>query len=220
MTVVALETSVRPPSIAVHADGETTAVRLAAERRHASDLLPQLEELLSRRGARARDVRAVFVGTGPGSYTGLRVGIATALGLARGTGAELFGVPSVAALAFAELAPGEIGSVLLDARANALYLASYERRERDVRAIVEPTAISVEELADLLPAEGPIFADPTVAEVARLDDDQRARLIVGRAPHAAAALELGLEWLARHGPMHPEEVEPLYLRAFSGRRRS
>ena len=75
MTIVALETSSRPPSIAVQSGGTTLAFSLEAGRRHASDLLGALESLLSELGQSPASIQAVIVGTGPGSYTGLRVGI-------------------------------------------------------------------------------------------------------------------------------------------------
>ena len=59
---------------------EVVAEVLGGERPHACDLLPALEQLLARLGAAPADLATILVGTGPGSYTGLRVGVATALG--------------------------------------------------------------------------------------------------------------------------------------------
>jgi phosphoglucosamine mutase len=69
---VALETSTRAPSLAVRLGEVTLEAELASARAHASDLLPTLERLLGELGASPRDIAAVVVGTGPGSYTGLR----------------------------------------------------------------------------------------------------------------------------------------------------
>ena len=136
--VCALETSARPPSVALRVGSEELARELAEARRHASDLLPTLARMLEERGVTPRDLELVCVGVGPGSYTGLRVGIATALGLARGAGAEVVGVPSVEALAFDLLEPGEEGTVLLDARARELYVARYRRDEGGVTELLSP----------------------------------------------------------------------------------
>src|SRR5688572_13321424 len=119
-TEVALETSARAASVAVRHAGEVRAARLAPERSHASDLFPRLAELFEALGAAPGAIESVFVGTGPGSYTGLRVGIATALGLARGSGAKLVGVPSGETLAYERLAPGREAAWLLDARSGEL----------------------------------------------------------------------------------------------------
>jgi len=189
--------------------------RLDEDRRNASDLLPVLAELLEELGSAPAHIERIVVGTGPGSYTGLRVGIATALGLARATGAELVGVPSVEALARAGLQIDEEGVVLLDARSHQLYYAHYRRTRTGIEAVVAPTITTPTELVELLPDQIPILADPGVAEAAELNASQRARLRSGFAPEAEALLELGLARLEQDGPMQLTEIRPLYLRPFA-----
>ncbi len=209
---VALETSTRHPSVAVATGDLVVSAALGAEERHASDLLPTLRELLLGLEREPREIDLVCVGVGPGSYTGLRVGVATALGLARGTGAAIVAVPSVAALAWAELEVGEQGTVLLDARSRELYTARYARDERGLVELVPAQVTRAEEL--VLAPEGPIFGDSTVARAARLDAAAEARLVTDRVPTAEAVLELALERHARQGASPPDEVAPLYLRPF------
>ncbi len=216
---IALETSARPPSIAVRVGAQHSFRRLAEGRRNASDLLPVLSEMLEELGSAPAHIKRIVVGTGPGSYTGLRVGIATALGLARATGAELVGVPSVEALAHAGLQIDEEGVVLLDARSHQLYYAHYRRTRTDVVAVVSPTVTTAGEFADLLPEHVPILCDAGVAEVAELSESQCARLRSGYAPEANALLELGLDRLDQGGAMQPGEIRPLYLRPFAVRPR-
>jgi tRNA threonylcarbamoyladenosine biosynthesis protein TsaB len=210
---VALETSTRAPSVAVRrANGEVHSRSLAGERMHAGDLLPTLAELLAELGVHARDITAVLVGTGPGSYTGLRVGIAAALGLARGAGAALRGVPSGETLAWEHCAPGERCVHLLDARQGELYYAEYERTADEVRVLDGPRVTRVLEL----PPKVPILGDATVADAARLSPADRARLDPTATPSSSALLHLGLRRLARHGPCAPANLRPLYLRPFRG----
>lgn len=216
---IALETSGRPPSIAVRVGAQCSFRRLEEDRRNASDLLPVLGEVLEELGSAPAHIEKIVVGTGPGSYTGLRVGIATAQGLARATGAELIGVPSVEAMAQAGLALDEEGVVLLDARSHQLYYARYRRTRTGVVAVVAPTVRVANELADLLPEHVPILGDAGVAEAAELNESQRARLRSGYAPEAQALLELGLARLERGGRMQPGEIRPLYLRPFAVRPR-
>ncbi len=218
--VVALETSSRRPSVALARGPRRVARELDGERSHASDLLPAVEELLDSLGAAPRELDHVYVGTGPGSYTGLRVGVATALGLHRGAGASLVGVPSLAVLAFAELRPGERAACVLDARQGAYYAAVYARTARGVDAQREPEAVPRDRLDEHLPRGLPLLVDEASARSFAWDDERRAALVVGRVPTAAALLELGDAQLAARGPTPPEQLEPLYLRPFAARRRA
>lgn len=219
MLIVALETSARPPSVAVSLGGRRVSVALAPDRPHASDLLSVLDRLLRSLGARPADIGAAIVGTGPGSYTGLRVGIATALGLSRGSAALLLGVPSGETVAFAELAPGAEGVALLDARQGELYYAHYRRTADEVETVRAPCVVTAEELALLLPQDIPIFGDVAAADAAQLTPAQRTRLHPQAMPRADALLELGAARLERSGPHSPAAVEPLYLRPFAARQR-
>ncbi len=218
---VAIETSRREASVAVGADEGILEQTLAAEREHASDLLPHLERLLARLGrARAASVlplSAVFVGTGPGSYTGLRVGIATALGLARAAGAPCLGVPSFEVQAWAHLAPGEEGSCALDARGGAVYHARYRRAESELIVLEAPSALDPAELRLRFARPGPILADERLARELELPGEVRSRLRPHAQPRAGALLALGRARLARDPAPPGEPPEPLYLRDFGAR---
>ena len=213
MIHVALETSSRPPSLAVQVGEEVVTAELGEARRHASDLLPTLSGLLEELGVAPRDVELVSVGIGPGSYTGLRVGIATALGLARGAGAAVVSVPSVAAMAYGALEVGQAGTVLLDARARELYLARYRR---EVDGVVELVAPCVTTKAELELAGGDVLlTDATAADAAELDEAARARVVTDRPPRAEAVLELGARQYGVSGGEALDSVAPLYLRPFA-----
>ena len=216
MSFVALETSVRPASVAARSEHAATQRVLGSDRAHASDLVPCIAEMLEEIASTPREISAVIVGTGPGSYTGLRVGIATALGLAHGADADMFGVPSCEALAFGALVAGERGVLLLDARQQQLYFAQFERTTDDVLLLDEPQITTAENL--VLPPNVPIFGDATVAKAAQLDAETAERVRPAE-PRAADLLALGAHRLAKHGPMQPADIEPLYLRPFLVKKR-
>ena len=169
--------------------------------------------MLKQLSATAQDLGLVCVGVGPGSYTGLRVGIATALGLARGTSAGVVTVPSVAALAYGALKPGEEATVLLDARARELYIARYRRDEVGVTELLPPQVTTAEQLQ--LPPTGVLLGDASVAEAAGLYEGQRARLVTNVHPRADAVLRLGQARYNAEGSIPLDEVAPLYLRSFA-----
>ncbi|MDA1265596.1 MAG: tRNA (adenosine(37)-N6)-threonylcarbamoyltransferase complex dimerization subunit type 1 TsaB [Planctomycetota bacterium] len=217
--IAALETSVRPPSVAIRDESGVFERRLEEDARHASDLLPTLAGVMEERGHAARDLSLICVGIGPGSYTGLRVGIATALGLSRGTGAPIVAVPSVAAWAYAALEPGQEATLLIDARANELYFARYLREEHGVTELAAPRVTTAAELPELLPATGVILADEAGLRAAQLGDADVARTITDHVPTASAVLSLALERFEREGASLAEDIAPLYLRPFAASKR-
>lgn len=214
--ILALETSTPDGTVALLDGGELLEARLLRERAHARDLLPAVEGLLTRRGVRLADLDAIAVGLGPGSFTGLRVAVATALGLARGSGVGIPGIPSFDALAFDALAPGEEGLVAADARSGALYAARYLRRAADVETLLAPVAWSLAE-ARLHLGRAPrvIWASRPPAALAAPAAE------APRAPTAGALARLaGARFF--EGALQPSDaaIEPLYLRPFAVRARA
>ena len=90
--------------------------------RHATAAIPLLESLLADAGCGWSDVAKVVVGIGPGGFTGIRVGIATALGIGRGCDAEIVGVNGLSAL-LAACEPDRYSAALIDARRGELFKA-------------------------------------------------------------------------------------------------
>jgi tRNA threonylcarbamoyladenosine biosynthesis protein TsaB len=128
-TVLGLDTATPDTVVALTVDGaEPRELRHApapGERPgHAAELLPLARTLLDRAGLTFAGVERIGVGVGPGTFTGLRVGVATARALAQGTGAETVPVSTLRALA---AAAGHAGPVLavLDARRGEAFAAAY-----------------------------------------------------------------------------------------------
>jgi len=210
---LALETSRRETSLALAA-GELVLVDEGGAA-HASDLLPRLEVLLARaglpRGVRPLPLRTLYVGLGPGSYTGLRVGIATAHGLARATGATLHGVSSFEALAFAELAQGEVGAVVADARAGRAYFARFRREASGLTVLDPPCACAPGELGERCSAVEVVFAHAGLRESFGLELPPGVRYREDARPRAGAVLALGRA-RSRAGALAAQgSLEPLYL---------
>jgi tRNA threonylcarbamoyl adenosine modification protein YeaZ len=171
--------------------------------RHGEALLPSIERLLEPVGGRAA-VRAIVVGTGPGAFTGLRVGIATAKGLAHGLACPIVGVPTGVALL---VAAGTAAGPARTAEGMVLLLPAGPS-DRVVVRLGEP--------ATLLPGG----TDPDVRpgeQLVAVDLDGRApdgALEIGRAAHdglAAALLRLGAERLARGQVDDLEGLVPDYV---------
>lgn len=136
-----LDTSGPHLALALAAEGGIVLARRAArvERDHAARLVPELDALLRDASVTRDRIGGVTVGVGPGSYTGLRVGLAAGQALATAWSVPLVGVDSLALVAWAGLEAGETGVAVRDARRGNVYAAVY-RRDGDELTLVEASA--------------------------------------------------------------------------------
>ncbi len=123
-----LETSGAEGHVAL-AEGERIVFHRALnrDRRHASDLAPAIADALGAAGVRVRDLAAILISWGPGSYTGLRVGIISAKALAYAGGVPLVGVDTFAAIALQAIHHGRELDVLGDAQQGLVYVQRFAR---------------------------------------------------------------------------------------------
>jgi tRNA threonylcarbamoyladenosine biosynthesis protein TsaB len=161
MIVLGFDTATRSTAVALRlTDGRTLQMRddPAPDERpgHATRLLDMADGLLASAGIGWSALERIAVGRGPGTFTGLRVGVATARGLAQSLGIELVGVSSLRALAEPRLRSEQAGSrvlAVLDARRGEVFVAAYERIDREPESIAElvaPVALDPEQLRDLV----------------------------------------------------------------------
>jgi tRNA threonylcarbamoyladenosine biosynthesis protein TsaB len=127
-TLIAIETSTENCSAALLRDGALLERSELAPRRHAALILPMIESLLDEAGVSRHDLDAVAVGRGPGAFTGVRLAISVAQGLALGLDIPVIPVSSLAALA-QDVPPGD-ASILaaIDARMGEVYAGAFRRK--------------------------------------------------------------------------------------------
>jgi tRNA threonylcarbamoyladenosine biosynthesis protein TsaB len=116
-------------------------------RSHASRIMTELDELFAKANLEVKALTGIGIGIGPGSYTGLRVGLATAQGIARGLDIPLAGCDTLAALAAPRLREGEKAFAALDAHRGNVYAGHYQKSEGGITTLQKPTKISRAELA-------------------------------------------------------------------------
>lgn len=122
------------------------------EREHAARIVTELGGLFEEAGVSRGTVAAITIGVGPGSYTGLRVGLAAGRAMATAWSAPLGGADSLASLAWGALAPGETGVAVMDARRGNVYAAVFRREEHDLIEIVPAAKRPRDEVAGAWPA--------------------------------------------------------------------
>ena len=198
--LLALETATRQARVAL-LDGDGCVERALPEGvRTAESLLPVIDGLLGEAGVPLADVRAFAVSIGPGSFTGLRIGVATAKGLAFGSDARLAAVPTLAGLALA--AGGEGPRVaLLDAQRGEVYAAGYDRPGDLVPGFLPEGLYRGDELT--VPE-----ACRLVGEGVRVLDREGDDL----APSAAAVARLAVRQLAAGEGVAAAALAPRYVR--------
>lgn len=171
MIVLGMDTSTAATSVAVLLqDGSALQARddpaAGDHPGHATRLLRMAAELLGRAEVGWSALGRVAVGTGPGRFTGLRVGVATARGIAQSLAIELAGVPSLRALAEGALAAAESSRVLavIDALRAEVFAAAYERDGAGaIRELELPAVLSARELAGWLAGAQARTGDPWLA---------------------------------------------------------
>ncbi len=150
--MLAVDTASRTEALALaQGDWAVSTLTCRTRRGHAGILLPQIERQLAQQGWDVGDLEGFGVVVGPGSFTGVRVGIATVAGLARATGKPAFAYGSLAVRAMALRGAADPVVPILDARKGEVYGAAY----LGDRVLLEPRAAAPADFADALAAAAP-----------------------------------------------------------------
>jgi len=219
MTVVlAIETATAATAIALDLGDGATEVVVDRERRHTEVLAPAIARLLAAGGLTAQDLDAVVVDVGPGLFTGLRVGVATAKGLSVATGAGLHAVTSLDALAEAASRAGVRGTVVsvVDARRKEVFVALHDLDDDGAHPRGEVDLWTPDELARRLGALGEltVVGDGAVRHrelVECLGGVELRDDLVVPSPGAACAL-VGRRRAAGEAALGHRDVHPWYVR--------
>ena len=157
MKVLALDSSGLVASVAVVEEDGVNSSLLAEytvnyKKTHSQTLLPMLDEIAVMIELDLNTVDAIAVAAGPGSFTGLRIGSATAKGLGLALGKPLVHIPTLDALAYNLYGTERIICPLMDARRNQVYTGIYEFKENGLHVLEPQMAVSIQEIAKKLQA--------------------------------------------------------------------
>ncbi|HVG46314.1 MAG TPA: tRNA (adenosine(37)-N6)-threonylcarbamoyltransferase complex dimerization subunit type 1 TsaB, partial [Longimicrobium sp.] len=197
--VLALDSSTSGGSVAVAVDGGVVAERVLPSAAGASSLLmPAVDEALRAAELRPRDLAAVVVAAGPGSFTGLRIAAATAKAIVRALGVPLYAYSGLLATAAAHRREGRAVCALFDARNREVFAGCWAFAQDDVHELLAPTIMTVDEAVARLRGESPLLAgDGAALHVAELEAAFGPGSVPPPADESPAA---GLLWLARTVP--------------------
>ena len=217
-TIIYIETSTALCSTALSRGGEIIAARSNDERKHASLTAPFIKEMLDEHGLGVSDCDAVCVSMGPGSYTGLRVGVSTAKGLCFGAGIPMIGVGSLDTLVWQaidrNLLPDGCRHIvpMIDARRMEVYCEVFDVTGKQVRETA-PEIVTEESFADSL-TEGPVlFIGDGARKCSEVIKSADATFI-DACPEAASMLRPAEMKYAESDFLDTAYSEPFYLKQF------
>ena len=234
MFVLALDSATLAASAAVIAAEKLVAERFVNNKlTHSETLLPIIRQVLLDAGITPQQLGGIAVTCGPGSFTGLRIGLAAAKGLAQVLECPLVGIPTLDALAFNLVGSRSLICPILDARKQQVYTALYSTEPDQsgsrqgaserlaLRRLTEYQALTVNDLLQLLAGYGhqPVtfLGDgvPVYGEILR--DSLGERAVMATRAHnwlrASSVAELGLRRIQAGEDDHWSGLNPVYLRA-------
>ena len=214
MIILAVHSSSPYLGVAVSDDGVIIAESvLPPAREHLEQLAILIHVQISRVGLSLKDVDGFGVATGPGSFSGIRVGLATVKGMALALQKPVAGIPSLDVLAWQALQEGTAGVSIIDARRKEVYVGLYRKSEGHLITLAAPALLPVKELLPHLERLGvpPVFCgdDAAIAAVEATTESIRKIIVT---PSASACAFLALQRLKRDDSDELHSISPLYIR--------
>lgn len=155
MLVLSIDTATKACAVGLCRDGKILAeYKINMGMTHSEGLMPQLEQLLERTGVQKADIDLIAVSMGPGSFTGLRIGLATAEALAYAWKKPLQGVATPLALAYNLPLSGIVLSPVLDAQKGNYYQALYEWQNGEIIELQSVQVVNKQQLLENLALQG------------------------------------------------------------------
>ncbi len=222
--VLGLETGSPQASLAICSHGSLLAVDRPARRAHGESVVGAIDQMLHRCGLTVGKLAAIAIGIGPGSFTGLRIALSYAKGVALATGCAIVGVPSLDAMALCalelpDLAPQATICPILDARKGEVYAALYRRVQNGLEKICDEFLAQPQALArQLMGGETIVFPGDGAAAwsdaLRDLGGGEGVKLAAASAtlPPAAMISALGAVRMACGQPDAAGGLQPLYVR--------
>ncbi len=201
----------------VEDDRVLSKLRFNAGQTHAQLLVPNIEKVLKEASLELEELDGIAISIGPGSFTGLRIGLATAKGLCFASDKPLVSVPTLDGLVYSQKSSPYPLVPILDARKNEVYSAVYESREGRIKRVSDYWVTSIEKLVAKIPEEV-IFLGlglEVFKESLKKLCGEKAHFLEGEnsLPSGTAIAFLGLEKFKRSEFEDLDKSEPLYLRS-------
>lgn len=217
MLILGIETATEQVGIAIGGhEGVIATLEVARGRRHAEILAPAIQFLCRQAEIELHELGCIAVDVGPGLFTGMRVGLASAKALAQALRVPMIGITSLDLLAFACRFSDRVVVPVIDARKGEVFWAMYRQVPGGVQQVSAPTVGPVGELVgDLLARsqEALCVGDGAARYRDEILEGYRCEISAPVHPSAGALVELAHARALREEWVRPSEIEPVYLRA-------
>jgi tRNA threonylcarbamoyladenosine biosynthesis protein TsaB len=218
MLILGIETATEQVSVAIGGyEGVLGLVEVCRGRRHAETLAPAIEFVCTQADVRLDEISVVAVDVGPGLFTGMRVGLASAKALAQALRVPMIGMSSLDLLAYPLRHTGRTVVAVIDARKGELFYAFYRPVPGGVQRVLEPRCGTIDDLiAEVMARSDDVICvgdgalrhrDEIVAELRC----EMAEQFLSR-PSAAPLVQLAHARALREEWVNPWEIQPLYMR--------
>jgi tRNA threonylcarbamoyladenosine biosynthesis protein TsaB len=208
MNLLAIDTSTDHMSLAVTKAGKVVGkFHKKVDRNHSTLLIPMISRLLKRCRLKPEDLDGFCISIGPGSFTGLRIGVATVKALAFSLKKRIVTVPTLDVIAHNAVAHKGVICAVLDARKNKVYAALYRSDGKRIRKLSKNLLLEAKDLIKKL---------ATYDNIAYIGDalhliDRDPEDAFDFHPRAEIAAMLGVEQFAKGKFVQAEDLEPLYI---------
>ncbi len=218
MRILAIEASAVAASAAVTDNGVLLAEEITQTAlTHSVTLLPMVDSVMKKSSLSLSDIDVVAVTEGPGSFSGLRIGVTTAKTVAYAAGKKTVGVSTLLALAAALPFADKIICPIMDARRDQVYNAMYRPENGDFKTVREPRAVSAGELAEDIKSIGEdvIFIGDGVPRFKEYFINALGKAAYFAPAHLCAARASNVAFIAereKDKAKDPNDLNPVYLR--------
>ena len=225
MKILGIDSSGLVAGVAIEEDGKLISEYMIRNKlTHSQTLLPMIDEMMATSKTPKEEIEAIAISEGPGSFTGLRIGAATAKGLAYGLGIPVIPVSSLLGLAFNLRPAGGVVCSIMDARRSEVYYGVYEYPEMIPQKLCDEGAAPIADLLERLlelnkrvifVGDGvPVFCDTIREKMGAMAQFAPEELRYQK----ASSIALIAEVLANEGTCEPDKFAPKYLRVSQAER--
>ncbi|MFC1667802.1 tRNA (adenosine(37)-N6)-threonylcarbamoyltransferase complex dimerization subunit type 1 TsaB [Chlamydiota bacterium] len=214
MVILAIETTSKIGALALTQDDIILdEVIISSEYQHSSGMIRALNQLLMHTGISIPSIDVVAVSIGPGSFTGIRIGVAMGMGLSQGLGIPLIGIETMEAMIFAENYTHEKVCVLIDSGRSAFYAGLFSKEESCYVRIKDYVSLAVEDISDYA-GDNACFIAGNAEEVIRMTGISERKIIIKK---NTIPLAKNVAQLAYHKVLLKNKdvaAKPIYVQPF------